>query len=198
MSTNKKGGNHIRLARKTDKDLVRRMRFKRVYRVSANLGLAATGLILALLLLFRICLYAWDIGTREAYDTFSGTIEKLNNVKQENRKLMLELRQDQGLFANKSRVYGLLESVRNGLPDSVWFSSLYYQKGVEKGPELLVTGFAAREEALKDFLVQLEGKKEFGRVTLNLTKNIPAARAFALSRGRARHEAVYFKITMAL
>ncbi|OGJ87626.1 MAG: hypothetical protein A2268_04265 [Candidatus Raymondbacteria bacterium RifOxyA12_full_50_37] len=198
MSTSKKGGNRIQLAQKTDKDLARRMRFKRVYRVAANIGLAAAGLVIAFLLLLRLGLYAWDYNTRDAYASYSGTIEKLKSVKQENRKLSLELRQDQGLFANRSGVFRLLESVRNSVPDSAWFSSLNYQKGVDKGPELLVTGFAVREEALKNLLVQLESKKEFGKVTLNFTKDIPAAKAFGLSKGKARYGLVYFKITMAL
>ncbi|OGJ86071.1 MAG: hypothetical protein A2268_02270 [Candidatus Raymondbacteria bacterium RifOxyA12_full_50_37] len=193
-----KSGNRIRLGPAASADNVRRIRFKKIFTIGKTIGLAACAGLVLLFALFRLGIFIGELSGRSAYAEYSGTIEQLNKVKQENRRLSRDLKEDQGLSAHRSRVFLLLESARNCLPDSVWFSSMHFQKGVETGPEMYVTGFASREEGLKDFLVKLEQNKQFGKVTLNVTKNVAGSKAYGTTKGRFRSEAVYFKITMAL
>ena len=191
-------GNQIELLPQAAHTIEKRIKLKLIYRI---LRYGAVPVCLAALLFLALIwggFFFWDQRTKEEYAVLQEKIGRLREIKHQNAVLLKKYDENKNLLEQRSKTAVLLEVLRSKMPDGVWLEQFNYQKGTVESPILYISGFAATNQVLNEFLKELEETTVFKKVNMQVTNTLSAGTAYKRTRGKMPGPVQFFKIEINL
>lgn len=177
---------------------VSKMRTRKIYRIFRHGILPILTILLILLLVFNGIVHYWESKMTGDFVEYQRKTKLLKNVTTQNKLLLKKMASVQNLLYKKSRQGDILIDIRKRIPNEIWLEQYNYQKTIENGSKIFITGFASQGEAINTFLKDLESAGLYRKTYLQSTQAITPSSSMKRTGGKYSGVLTYFKIELVI